>query len=146
MKSKCSSYTRANRQNGRLTKQNGKCTNAKNIWPGCRLCSCDNFQSTADLIIPNYWSNQSALMTRCRTDMRHQYGIFCGESHTSFLRNATRAGSEEGQLFLKATWVVVFPASLCKRKEKDTKELCILFIPVQPCLNLQSAYMQSCMP
>ena len=44
----------------------------------------------------NYRSNQSALMTRCGTDFRHQYGIFEGESQTSFTRNATRAGSEEG--------------------------------------------------
>ena len=31
--------------------------------------------------------------------VRHQYGIFGGESQTSFTRNATRAGSEEGRLF-----------------------------------------------
>ena len=35
-------------------------------------------------------------------DFRHQYGIFCGESQTSFTRNATRAGSEEGRLFSQA--------------------------------------------
>ena len=29
----------------------------------------------------------------------HQYGIFGGKSQTSFSRNATRAGSEEGRLF-----------------------------------------------
>ena len=34
--------------------------------------------------------------------LRHQYGIFSGKSQTSFLRNATRAGSEEGQLFSQA--------------------------------------------
>ena len=51
----------------------------------------------------NYQSNQSALMTRCGTDFRHQYGIFDGESQTSFTRNATRAGSEEGRLFSQAT-------------------------------------------
>ena len=34
--------------------------------------------------------------------LRHQYGIFGGESQTSFTRNATRAGSEEGQLFWQA--------------------------------------------
>ena len=38
-------------------------------------------------------------MTRCGTDFRHQYGIFGRESQTSFTRNATRAGSEEGRLF-----------------------------------------------
>ena len=42
-------------------------------------------------------------MTRCGTDFRHQYGIFGGESQTSFTRNATRAGSEEGRLFSQAT-------------------------------------------
>ena len=34
--------------------------------------------------------------------LRHQYGIFGGKSQTSFSRNATRAGSEEGRLFLQA--------------------------------------------
>ena len=51
--------------------------------------------SMSCIIVHNYQSNQSALMTRCRTDSRHQYGIFCGESQTSFSQNATRAGSEE---------------------------------------------------
>ena len=55
-----------------------------------------------DLIVHNYRSNQSALMTRCGTDFRHQYGIFGGESQTSFTRNATRVGSEEGRLFSQA--------------------------------------------
>ena len=35
--------------------------------------------------------------------VRHQYGIFGGKSQTSFTRNTTRAGSEEGRLFLQAT-------------------------------------------
>ena len=51
-----------------------------------------------DLVKHNYRSNQSAFMTRFRTDLRHQYGIFGGKSQTSFSRNATRAGSEEGRL------------------------------------------------
>ena len=34
--------------------------------------------------------------------VRHQYGIFGGKSQTSFLRNATWAGSEEGRLFSEA--------------------------------------------
>ena len=55
-----------------------------------------------DLIIHNHWSNESALMTRCGTDLSHQYGIFCSESQMSFLRNATWAGSEEG--FYRLTW------------------------------------------
>ena len=50
----------------------------------------------------NYRANQSALVTRCGTDFRHQYGIFGSESQTSFTRNATRAGSEEGRLFSQA--------------------------------------------
>ena len=41
-------------------------------------------------------------MTRFVTDLRHQYGIFGGKSQTSFSRNATRAGSEEGELFKQA--------------------------------------------
>ena len=36
------------------------------------------------------------------TDFRHRCGIFGGESQTSFTRNATRAGSEEGRLFSQA--------------------------------------------
>ena len=44
----------------------------------------------------------SALMTRCGTDLRHQYGIFCGKSQTSFTRNTARAGSEAGRLFSQA--------------------------------------------
>ena len=55
-----------------------------------------------DLILHNYRSNQSALMTRFGTDLSHQYGIFGGKSQMSFWRNATRAGSEEGWLFLQA--------------------------------------------
>ena len=38
--------------------------------------------------------------------VRHQYGIFGGKSQTSFTQNATRAGSEEGQLFSQATALV----------------------------------------
>ena len=53
-----------------------------------------------DLIMHNYRSNQSVLMARCGTDFRHQYGIFCGESKTSFTRNATPA--EEGRLLSQA--------------------------------------------
>ena len=34
--------------------------------------------------------------------VRYQYGIFGGKSQTSFLRNATRAGSEEERLFSQA--------------------------------------------
>ena len=46
--------------------------------------------------------------------VRHQYGIFGGKSQTSFTRNATRAGGEEGRLFSQAinlhTFVVSIPA------------------------------------
>ena len=45
-------------------------------------------------------------MIRCRTDWRHHYETFCGESQTSFSRNATRAGSEEGRLFSLAKVIV----------------------------------------
>ena len=37
----------------------------------------------------NYRSNQSAFMTRFRTDLRHQYGIFDGKSQPS-LRHSGR--------------------------------------------------------
>ena len=53
----------------------------------------------------NYRSNQSALMTRFGTDLRHQHGILGGKSQTSFSRDATRAGSEEGGLFSQASSV-----------------------------------------
>ena len=56
-----------------------------------------------DFVMHNCRSNQSAFMTRCGTDLRHQYGIFGGKSQTSFSQNATQAGSEEGWLFLQAT-------------------------------------------
>ena len=52
-----------------------------------------------DLIMHNYRSNQSALMTRCGTDFRHQYGIFGGESQTSVSRNATRPGAKKDGCF-----------------------------------------------
>ena len=52
-----------------------------------------------DLIMHNYRSNQSALMTRCETDFRHQYGIFRGESQTSVSRNATRSGAKKDGCF-----------------------------------------------
>ena len=51
----------------------------------------------------NYRSDQSAFMTRFGTDLSHQYGILGGKSQTSFSRNATRAGSKEGQLFSQAS-------------------------------------------
>ena len=53
-----------------------------------------------DLIMHNYRSNQSALMTKFGTDFRHQYRIFGGQSQTSFMRNATWARSEEEALLL----------------------------------------------
>ena len=40
--------------------------------------------------------------------VRHQYGIFGGKSQTSFARNATWAGSEEGRLFLQANLMYPF--------------------------------------
>ena len=53
--------------------------------------------------------------------LRHQYGIFGGKSQTSFSRNATRAGSEEGRLFSQAriprvviTFFFFFPPSFSK--------------------------------
>ena len=51
------------------------------------------------LIMHNYRSNQSALMTRCGTDFRHQYGIFGGKSQTSVSRNATRPGAKKDGCF-----------------------------------------------
>ena len=52
-----------------------------------------------DLIVHNYRSNQSSLMTRCGTDFRHQYGIFGGESQTSVSRNGTRPGAKKDGCF-----------------------------------------------
>ena len=61
-----------------------------------------------DLVMHNYRSNQSAFMTRFGTDLHHQYGIFGGKSQTSFSQNATRARSEEGQLFSQAMYILSF--------------------------------------
>ena len=36
----------------------------------------------------------------------HQYGILGSKSQTSFTRNATRAGSEDGRLFSQASHVL----------------------------------------
>ena len=94
--------------------ENGKCTNVTNRWSREGLSTPFSATITrrqivlvnrifTDLIVHNYRSNQSALMTRFGTDLRHQYGIFGGKSQTSFSRNATRAGSEEGRLFSQAT-------------------------------------------
>ena len=63
------------------------------LFPFCMSCIF------TDWIEHCYRSNQSILMTRCGLDLRHQYGIFCGESQTSFLWNATRAGSEKDGCF-----------------------------------------------
>ena len=38
----------------------------------------------------NYRLNQTMLMTRFRTDLRHQYGIFGSKLQTAFLRNITQ--------------------------------------------------------
>ena len=57
-----------------------------------------------DLVMHSYRSNQSAFMNRFGTDLRHQYGIFGGKSQTSFSRNATRAGTEEGRPISQATF------------------------------------------
>ena len=85
--------------------ENGNCTDVTNRrsrvgQPQFTVFSLSRIFT--DLTMHNYRSNQSALMTRCGTDFRHQYGIFGSESQTSFTRNATRAGSEEGQLFSQA--------------------------------------------
>ena len=113
--------------------ENGKCTDVTNRWlKSCRLVNPNLHKPRlqlqdatfvlvtkpdhrlfwwvfslprifTDLIMHNYWSNQSALMTRWGTDFRHQYGIFGGESQTFFTRNATRARSEEGRLSSQAS-------------------------------------------
>ena len=64
-----------------------------------------------DSIMHNCRSNQSALMTRCGTDLRHQYGIIGSKSQTFFSRNAIRVGSEEGRLFLQVTHSVLLSAT-----------------------------------
>ena len=78
----------------------------------------------------NYRSNQSALMTRCGTDLRHRYGIFGGKSQTSFSRNAIRAGSEEGRLFsqanLKEDSTTNGPQGTVSQKTQTSIELLLL--------------------
>ena len=93
--------------------ENGKCTDHKPS-KSCRLVNPNlhkhryNYKTPdlfslsrifTDLIMHNYRSNQSALMTRCGTDLRHQYGIFGGKSQTSVSRNATRPGAKKGGCF-----------------------------------------------
>ena len=93
--------------------ENGKCTDHKPS-KSCRLVNPNlhkhryNYKTPdlfslsrifADLIMHNYRSNQSALMTRCGTDLRHQYGIFGGKSQTSVSRNATRPGAKKDGCF-----------------------------------------------
>ena len=96
--------------------ENGKCTDVTNCRSRVGLSTpiYTNHRQLfslsrifTELIMHNYQSNQSALMTRCGTDFRHQYGIFDGESQMSFTRNTTRAGSEEGQLFSQAMFTSV---------------------------------------
>ena len=108
------------RQNGRLTEQR-----MANIWPGWRHCFHENFQCPADLIIHNYQSDQSTLMTRCRTDLPHQYGIWCNESQMSFSRNnetPLELGAKEDGCFRRlrlkcSAWIwmsAVIMIGLCK--------------------------------
>ena len=111
------------RQKGRVTEQrteNVQMSQTVKVMKACQphfTQTCYNYRTPdlfsreyslsgifTDLISHNYRSNQSALMTRFGTDLRHQYGIFGGESQMSFTRNATRAGSEEGRLFSQATF------------------------------------------
>ena len=80
-----------------------------------------------------YRSNQSALMTRCGTDLRHQYGMFCGESQTSFTRSATRVGSE-GRLLSQANtstaidvvWEVTFNGKPNKQETKQKHKISLI--------------------
>ena len=93
--------------------ENGKCTDHKPS-KSCRLVNPNlnkhryNYKTPdlfslsrifTDLIMHNYRSNQSALMTRCGTDLRHQYGNFGGKSQTSVSRNATRPGAKKDGCF-----------------------------------------------
>ena len=64
-------------------------------------------------LMHNYQWNQSVLMTRCEIDLHHQYGIFGSKWQTSFSQNATRARSNEGQLFSQAIMLVF---ELCYHK------------------------------
>ena len=88
--------------------ENGKCTNVTNHRSREGLSTPFSARFVlmtrifTDLIMHNYRSNQSVLMTRFGTDLRHQYGIFGSKSQTSFSWNATRARSEEGRLFSQA--------------------------------------------
>ena len=73
--------------------EKGKCTNVTNhrihvdlstpFYTNHRLFWLEFSMSCifTDPIMQNYQSNQSALMTRCGTDLRHQYGIFGYKNH-----------------------------------------------------------------
>ena len=102
--------------------ENGKCTDVTNRRS--RVVTVFSLSRIfMDLIMHDYWSNQSALMTRCGTEFRHQCGIFVGESQTSFMRNATRAGNEEGRLFSQATNIASSRRSVSQgAMQKTTRE------------------------
>ena len=122
--------------------ENGKCTNVTNRrsreglstpfytiplqLQDARFVLATLSRIFTDLILHNYRSKQSALMTRFGTDLRHQYGIFGGKSQTSFTRNATRTGSEEGRLFSQATQKATrTKADCCNSHEKQKQGLLI---------------------
>ena len=124
---KCTSQTRVKRQKGRVTEQRMANVQMSRTVEVVKVCHPHFTQSRyncktpdlfwreyslsrifTDLILHNYRSNQSAFMTRFGTDLRHQYGIFGGKSQTSFTRNATRAGSEEGRLFSQAMYISTY--------------------------------------
>ena len=64
--------------------------------------------------------------------LHHQYGIFSSKSQTSFSRNATWAGSEEGRLFLQAnpeqaeSKTNLFQNPLIDKQFKNTKPSSVL--------------------
>ena len=58
--------------------------------------------------------------------VRHQYGIFGGKSQTSFLQNATPAGSEEERLFSQAREGYL----CCQNGTKNSKKLHLDMEPI----------------
>ena len=90
------SQTRVKQQKGQVTEQrtaNVQMSRTVEVVKGCQPHFPLQLQDArfvlvtrifTDLIMHNCRSNQSALMTRFGTDLRHQYGIFGGKSQTSF--------------------------------------------------------------
>ena len=74
----------------------------------------------------NYRSNQSALMTRCGTDFRHQYGIFGGESQTSLASRETPLGpgAKKDGCFCRLSVIIIQQIVTLSKYGHDALDIC----------------------